>query len=312
MRYFNNKVFSRNVGNSLKVIVLSTIVLSLFTAICDALFPHFFGIPGPQAWFSLSYWGLKHLFIWQPFTYFFISSVSGGLSIPFLLYLALNMYFLWTVGSSVIQMKGEKHFLWLYLGGGIFSGLIMATTLLTNYIPMQIAGSTPALYCILTAWMMLIPEVEVLIFFAIPVKVKWLIVGLLGMNFLVDISHGNFLNFLLFLSPVIFGYFYALLVWKIHSPFRFFFRLERFVIQQADKIQKRFYQSSKFDHSFAKNSKIYDFKTGKAILNDEDFVDACLSKIALQGKNSLTFFEKLRMKRISKKRKKQKKSSTTV
>lgn len=303
MSYFNSRTNPFTANRPLKIVMLTTIILSLFTAISDAIFPYFFGIPSPQMWFSLSNWGLSHNFFWQIFSYFFISQTPGGLSIPFFLHLVFNMYFLWMVGSSVIQMKNQKDFLWLYVGGGIFTGIVMGFVIFFTHYPLMVAGATPALYCLLTAWMMLVPEIEILLFFTLPIKVKWLITGILGINLLIDISHGHFFNFILFLTPIIYGYFYSLLVWKTPSPFKIFHQFESFVIKQSERAQKNFYQNSRFDHSFAKNSKIYDFKTGKIILNDEDFMDTCLAKIALHGKNSLSFFERLRMKKISKKRK---------
>jgi hypothetical protein len=51
------------------------------------------------------------------------------------------------------------------------------------------------------------------------------------------------------------------------------------------------------------DSKIFDFKTGKAILNDEAFMDACLKKISEYGREGLTFRERWRMRRISKRKK---------
>ena len=54
---------------------------------------------------------------------------------------------------------------------------------------------------------------------------------------------------------------------------------------------------------FAK-AKIYDFKTGQAILNDEEFMDAMLSKISMYGQSSLSFRrEHFRLKRILKEKK---------
>lgn len=56
--------------------------------------------------------------------------------------------------------------------------------------------------------------------------------------------------------------------------------------------------------AYAKNAKIYDFKTGRIVLDDDSFMDACLAKIADTGRDSLSWREKFRMKRISKRKKK--------
>lgn len=255
-------------------------------------------------WFSLSLWGLKKYFFWQVFTYFFVAPVSGGLSLSLILYMIFNMYFIWVVGSSVIDRRGSLHFLGLYLGGGTIGGIVAAIVIYTTKSLIPLAGANAALYALLTAWMMLLPEVQILIFFAIPVKVKWLILGILGVHLLVDLSHGSFLTFLLYLSSIGFGYFYTLLFWGIHSPFRNLHRFERLLIQFGNMARRKLNQTMTYEPSFSSSSKIYDFKTGKAILTDEEFMDACLEKIALKGKKSLTFFERIRLKRISKRKKK--------
>lgn len=299
MRYFYSKNSPSRELNFLKYIILTTVTLSLFCVLFDSLFTYWH-LPKPQILFSLSLWGIKHYFIWQFLTHFLITPMTGGISLSFILSLLFNMYFLWMVGSSVIDRRGVKHFLYLYLGGGLAGGIIASIMLLNTHSFTLIAGVNPALYALLTAWMILLPEVQILLFFAIPVKVKWLIVGILGINLFMDVSQGNFINFALYSSSIAFAYLYALLVWQIHGPFKPLHSFEKVFIDFSDKIKRKY--SPSINSSFSKG-KIYDFKTGKVVLRDEEFMDCCLSKIATQGKDSLTFFEKWRMKRISKKSK---------
>lgn len=280
--------------------------LSLFCALFDTWFPHW-NLPTPQALLSLSLWGLKHGFVWQFFTHFFISPQTNGLSLSFILYLLFNMYFLWVVGSSVLERHGVKHFLILYLGGGVFSGAITSLALLKSSSLIPIAGVNPALYALLTAWMMLLPEVQILLFFTIPIKIKWLIVGILGINLCVDLSQGNLVHFILYLTSIGFGYLYALCVWKIHGPFPRLHAFEKILINLGRKATHTFTYTSTYHPP--KGSKIYDFRTGKALLSDEEFLDACLSKIATEGKESLTFHERWKMRRISKRKKRHSSSS---
>jgi membrane associated rhomboid family serine protease len=300
VRQFYSRNAHLNQLNILKFIVLSTVCLSLFSALFDALFPYWH-LPKPQILFSLSLWGIKHGFIWQFLTHFFITPIVGGVSVSFILYLVFNMYFLWAVGSSVIERKGVKHFLSIYLGGGIFSGLISAIVLWNTHSFIPIAGINPALYALLTAWMMLLPEVQILLFFIIPVKIKWLIVGIIGVNLFIDLSQGNLIHFILYLSSIGFGYLYALLVWQIHGPFKPLHSFERLCISLSETVRKKYFHSQKGSYA---QGKIYDFRTGKVVVRDEEFMEACLSKIATQGKNSLSLFEKWKMRRISRKKRK--------
>lgn len=297
--FYSRKAFFHPLS-ALKSLVILHVGFSLFCALFDTWFPHW-NLPSPQALFSLSLWGLEQGFLWQFFTYFFISPPSGGLTFPFILYLLFNMYFLWVVGASVLEKRGIKHFLLLYLGGGIISGLTTAAVLLKTGSFAPIAGIHPALYALLTAWMMLLPEVQILLFFTIPIKIKWLILGILGINLFVDLSQGNLVHFVLYLTAIGFGYFYALCVWQIHGPFPRIYPFERLFIGLGRKLEQLF--SSTPAHSSGKGGKIYDFRTGKALVSDEEFLDACLSKVATQGTGSLTFLERWKMRRISKRKK---------
>lgn len=299
MNYFYSKNTPLERLNPLKHIILLNIALSLFCALFDILFPHW-NLPSPHNLFSLSLWGIKHYFFWQFFTNFFISPVADGLTLSFILSLFLNMYFLWMVGSSVIEKRSVKHFLCLYFGGGLFSSFIAACILFHTNAVIPVSGINPPLYALLTASMMLLPEVQILLFFTIPIKIKWLIVGILSINLFIDLSHGHFLHFFLYLSSIGFGYFYALLVWKIYSPFKGLFFFEKFLITSCQKLRKKNTSSTR---SFHTTGKIYDFRTGKLLLSEEEFLDSCLSKIAIQGKNSLTLLERWKMRKISKKKK---------
>jgi len=284
----------------LKSLVIIHVALSLFCALFDVWFPQW-KLPSPQVLFSLSLWGLKKGFFWQLITYFFVSPQAGGLSLGFILYLLFNMYFLWVVGSSLLQRQGLRHFLILYIGGGVFSGVIASLSLLHTGSLAPIAGVYPALYTILTAWMMILPEMQVLVFFMVPIKIKWLIAGILAINLLTDLSQGHLTHFVLYLSSIGFGYLYALCVWQIHGPFPLFHSFEKGVIRLSHKLQTLFNSSSKYQPHC--KGKVYDFTTGKVILSDEEFLDICLSKIATEGKNSLSWLEKWKMKRILKRKK---------
>jgi membrane associated rhomboid family serine protease len=288
--------------NPLKYLILTTIGLSLFCALFDSLFPYL-NIPRPQTFLSLSLWGIKNYFFWQFITHFFISPVSQGVNISFVLSIVFNMYFLWMVGSSVVAQRSSKDLLTLYLGGGILGGLISAIVLLNTYSLAPIAGINPALYALLTAWMMLFPEMQILLFFTIPVKIKWLILGILGVNLAMDLSHGDLLHFLPYLSSVLFGYLYAVLGWSLNSPFSQLHSFENLLIRLRNKVTIN--SSSYSNYQPQSRGKIYDFKTGNVLLTEEEFVDNCLSKISAHGKNSLSFMEKWKMKKISRKKKRQ-------
>jgi len=279
---------------AIKWIILATVGLSLFGALFDIIFPRV-GIPNPLHLFGLSVWGIKKLFLWQVVTHFFITPSYGGISFPFLFNLFFSLYMLYIVGSLIVSVKGVKDFLTLYIGSGVVSGLIALSALASAGVSAPIAGTTSALYGLLTAWMMLNPDAQILILFAFPLRVKWLITGILACNFLIDLSHGNFLSCLMLGGGVGFSYLYCVIKWRIHSPYRFMYSFEEWLLNVTRREKKKVYA----------DAKIYDFKTGDAILDDDSFVDACLKKISAEGKRALSLREKWRLRRISKRKKKQ-------
>ena len=90
------------------------------------------------------------------------------------------------------------------------------------------------------------------------------------------------------------------MVWKQNSPFRSLWKME-------ETLQSFFHKSSfarrTLDQYVRTGSRIYDFRTGERVLNDEAFIEACLSKISLEGKGSLSLREKFRLWRLSRQRK---------
>ena len=99
---------------------------------------------------------------------------------------------------------------------------------------------------------------------------------------------------------MLYGYFYSLLFWEILSPFQCLHTMEKRVIYFKRKMCHRYKKVGDIE---VIPSKIYDFKTGKAIIQDDKFMDACLEKISRRGKGSLNMHERFRMWRISKKKK---------
>ncbi len=141
---------------------------------------------------------------------------------------------------------------------------------------------------------MLYPEAQLLFLLALPIKAKWLVLSILAANLFIDLSVGEWLNAIAYTSGAIYGYIYCLIFWKANGPFA---RLHVF----EDKFMKLFGGKSQIDamHTLSSRAKIYDFKTGRAILSDEELLEEMLSKISLYGKGSLTWREKFRLRRIS-------------
>jgi membrane associated rhomboid family serine protease len=122
--------------------------------------------------FGLSHAGLAYRFmIWQPFTYMFL---HGGW-----LHIIFNLVALWMFAGEVENLLGEKRFLRFYLLSGFGAGIFIA--LMNFYIfsnqgmgPVTI-GASGAIYAILLAYGITWPNREVLLYFILPVKIKYLL-----------------------------------------------------------------------------------------------------------------------------------------
>jgi len=260
---------------SLKLLILATLVLSLFSGLADRLFPQIFHLISPQKILGISLWGVDHYFYWQFLSYLLIHPLEHGLSFSYLLSLAFNLYVLWLIGSSLIDKRGTIFFYGLYLSSGLVGGL---TAFLIQWLTGSaeiFSGNWTALYALLISWIMVFPGMELLLFLTIPIKAKWLVLGMLAANLMIDLSLGDFITTSAYLLSALFGYLYT-------ANFTF----------------KEGYSST----STFSRAKIFDFKTGKAILNDEEFLEAMLTKISLHGKDSLTWKERLRLRRIARKK----------
>ena len=155
MSYFSSKNLSSSRLEPLKFLLICHIAVCLASSLFSPLLFHW-KLPSISSVLSLSLWGLKHHFFWQPFTHFLASPFSE-VSASLIFYLVFNMYFLWNIGQAMIQTKGIKDFLILYLGGALISGASLTAYILLTHSTIVAAGITPALYALLTAWMLLVP-----------------------------------------------------------------------------------------------------------------------------------------------------------
>jgi membrane associated rhomboid family serine protease len=136
--------------------------------------------------------------LWQPVTYMFLhSGVMGFL---------FNMLALWMFGRVLEETWGSSNFLKFYFVCGVGAGLF---AIIACYIfgaeAMPVVGSTGAIYGILAAYAALWPEQDV-IFFFFPMKVKWFVLLIAAVDFLLTFGAVGYTALLMGL-PI--GYFYV-------------------------------------------------------------------------------------------------------
>lgn len=281
-------------------LIIWTAVTTLSSALVQILFSTFEWGFGPQDYLSLSWWGLKNWYLWQFASFLFIQSLSSyGITFFYLITLFFNMYLLWVIGSQIVEFFGKKSFLKLYLIGGIFAGIFSLLMMPLTGQYSVIAGPTASILALMMVWTMMNPELEILLFFLIPIQAKWLIAGIVGAIILTTVSQGDFVSLSFYIGGILFGYFYGVTALGLKGPFPFSHPFDRFLESLESHWKKR---------EGSERAKIYDIRTGNTILDDEKFVDTMLAKIAKHGEKSLSRAEKLRLQKISESKQKEKNS----
>lgn len=292
-----------SIAKALRYLMVTIACVSFFCALVDGFFIYYLEMDGPQALLSLSWRGLNNWYIWQPLSYLFVlSSGNGGLSFSFFWELFIDLYILWIFGGSLIDRIGTPAFLRFYFIIGVTVGLatILCMPLFRQYI--DLAGPGAPLLAIITLWTMLNLESELLLFFLIPFKAKWIFTAILGILFFINISHLNYIGAFFDILSVLGGYLYGTLAWELGSPFAPTATLDHFLINMGIKIRSLFSLKSINTLKADKESKIFDFSTGTILEDDDIFMDNALNKISKYGEKSLSWSERARMKKISEKK----------
>ncbi len=117
--------------------------------------------------------------IYQLVTYMFL---HGGLW-----HLLFNMWALWVLGPDLERGMGEKEFLRYYFLTGVGAGLI--TCLFSYRTPIPTVGASGAIFGLLVAYALRFPDRVFLVYFLFPIKVKYLLAILLGLEIMASWAH---------------------------------------------------------------------------------------------------------------------------
>lgn len=128
---------------------------------------------------------------------------GGGI---YFYHILFNMFTLWMFGRILENVWGPKRFLFFYLACGIGSAICHVTVQYFEYrdlfmyleqakqlgdsnlvrqiedAPMYAVGASGAVMGVMVAFAFLFPNTELLLFFAIPVKAKWVVLGLVALD----------------------------------------------------------------------------------------------------------------------------------
>ena len=141
--------------------------------------------------FMTYYFGLipglvvKKGFIWQIFSYMFLHGSP--------MHILLNMYGVFMFGAAVEEVWGPKKFLIYYLFCGIGAGISIFVINVVMQGPSFFAptiGASGAVFGLLLAFGMLFPEAEILLFFILPIRAKYMVVLYGGIELYFELSGG--------------------------------------------------------------------------------------------------------------------------
>jgi membrane associated rhomboid family serine protease len=131
---------------------------------------------------------------WTLVTYMFVHA--------WLAHLAFNMFTLWMFGPRVEQAWGTRTFvqfyLWCGLGGGIAHLLFAEHS--------SVIGASGAISGVLVAYALRWPDEEVFLFGVIPMKSRWLIAAMIGMNIIFALSPNSGIDWTAHLGGMGFGW----------------------------------------------------------------------------------------------------------
>ena len=146
--------------------------------------------------------------IWQLFTYLFI---HGGI-----FHIFFNLFVLWMFGKDLEIQWGKMEFLLFYFVCGIGAGLITVLFSVNSIVP--IVGASGAIYGLLLAYGFTYPNQMVYLYGLVPIKVKYMVLGLGAIAFFASLSASQSnVSHITHLSGMIIGliFIYFNINWKV-------------------------------------------------------------------------------------------------
>lgn len=228
---------------------------------------------------------------WQLITYQFM---HGGI-----MHIALNMFALWMFGIEIENIWGSKKFLFFYLMCGVAAGIsqLIFPPLFNEPLAATI-GASGAIFGVLIAFGMMFPDRYIYIYFLLPVKAKYLIIGYVLLE-LYSIPQGGNVAHLAHLGGALAGFIYLMYERKHNRLFGSYFK-------SSSKINFNMFKGNsnpfKKKEEKIQDAKYYEIKDDTGEVTQEQ-IDEILDKIGRSGYQNLSDKEKKILFEASKKMK---------
>ena len=141
-------------------------------------------------------------YLFQLFTYMFLHANF--------LHILFNMFVLWMFGTEIEYTWGSRAFLKYYIYCGLGGSLL--SVILNPGLPYPIIGASGAIYGILAAYWLMFPRRTILVFFILPMRVKYAIPLFGLLSFFVSGPH---VAHLAHLGGAVVGLVYIKLDWRL-------------------------------------------------------------------------------------------------
>ena len=139
-------------------------------------------------------------------------------------HLFFNMYGLYIFGKPMENLWGKGKFILFYFVTGILTNLLSAIIFILSGNPLSLIGASGAVYAVLLAFAAYYPETRLLLFFIIPLKVKWAILLFTGIELFSQLS--NFKDGIAHFAHLfgfLFAFLYLLIFFRINAIQKLFF-----------------------------------------------------------------------------------------
>ncbi|MDR0515963.1 MAG: rhomboid family intramembrane serine protease [Fibromonadaceae bacterium] len=138
------------------------------------------------------------------------------------MHILFNMLMFWMFGTEVCRELGEKNFTALYLVSAVFAGVFSASFYAIDIMGNNpIIGASGALFGIMAAYAFLFPNRQILMFFIIPMKIKYAVWIFIAIDLFMANSNDGIAHFT-HLGGVFSGYLF-MLAWSKNVSVKSFF-----------------------------------------------------------------------------------------
>ena len=180
---------SPGLPDAVKTLLIANMVVYLLQQVFDRTMTYYFGLVPVLFWDG---------YIWQAVTYMFM---HGGFW-----HILFNMFILWMLGRTLETVWGSKKFFKYYFFTGI--GAALLNVALTPGSPIPIVGASGAVYGLLLAFGVLFPNQPIYLYFLIPIKAKYLVIGLAVIEFFSGFNTASPVAHFAHLGGMLFGLIY--------------------------------------------------------------------------------------------------------